>query len=87
MLAKKRMGVAPSISAASVSSSGTVMKNWRKRNVAVALAMSGIVRPVQVFSRPKPATMSRVGKMRTSTGSMSVRKMVRKIRLRRGKRK
>ena len=42
---KKRNGPAPSMRAASSSSSGTVMKNWRNRNVAVAEAISGSVRP------------------------------------------
>ena len=42
---KNRSAPAPSIRAASVSSSGTVRKNCRNRNVAVADAMSGIVRP------------------------------------------
>ncbi len=42
---KKRMGPAPSMRAASTSSSGTVRKNWRNRKVAVAEAISGIVRP------------------------------------------
>ena len=42
---KKRMGPAPSMRAASTSSSGTVRKNWRNRNVAVAEAISGSVRP------------------------------------------
>ena len=42
---KKRIGPAPSMRAASTSSSGTVRKNWRNRKVAVALAISGTVRP------------------------------------------
>ena len=42
---KKRIGPAPSMRAASTSSSGTVRKNWRNRKVAVALAISGIVSP------------------------------------------
>ncbi len=42
---KNRIGPAPSIRAASTSSSGTVRKNWRNRNVAVADAISGTVRP------------------------------------------
>ena len=40
-----RIGPAPSMRAASTSSSGTVRKNWRNRKVAVAEAISGIVRP------------------------------------------
>ena len=52
---KKRSGPAPSIRAASASSSGTVRKNWRKRNVAVAEAISGMVRPANVFSSPRSA--------------------------------
>ena len=42
---KKRTGPAPSMRAASISSSGTVRKNWRNRKVAVAEAISGSVRP------------------------------------------
>jgi hypothetical protein len=42
---KKRIGPAPSMRAASASSSGMVRKNWRNRNVAVADAISGTVRP------------------------------------------
>ena len=42
---KKRMGPAPSMRAASTSSSGTVRKNWRNKKVAVAEAISGIVKP------------------------------------------
>ena len=42
---KKRIGPAPSMRAASASSSGTVRKNCRKRKVAVAEAMSGSVSP------------------------------------------
>ncbi|MNF10408.1 hypothetical protein D3C80_2113360 [compost metagenome] len=42
---KKRTGPAPSMRAASISSSGTVRKNWRNRKVAVADAISGRVRP------------------------------------------
>ena len=45
MVTKKRSGPAPSTRAASASSSGTVMKNWRNRKVAVAEAISGMVRP------------------------------------------
>ena len=42
---KKRMGPAPSMRAASTSSSGTVRKNWRNKKVAVAEAINGIVKP------------------------------------------
>ena len=84
---KNRSGPAPSIRAASVSSSGTVRKNWRKRNVAVADAISGIVRPAYELRRPRSATTLKVGMMRTSTGSMSVRKIVQKHAIRNGKRK
>ena len=42
---KKRIGPAPSMRAASASSSGIVRKNWRNRNVAVADAISGSVSP------------------------------------------
>ena len=42
---KKRMGPAPSMRAASTNSSGTVRKNCLNRNVAVADAISGTVRP------------------------------------------
>ena len=39
------MGPAPSSWAASASESGMVWKNWRKRKVPVAEAISGTVRP------------------------------------------
>ncbi len=42
---KKRNGPAPSIRDASSNSSGTVMKNCRNNNVAVADAISGNVNP------------------------------------------
>ena len=45
MSRKKRSGPAPSIFAASTTSSGTVRKNWRNSSVAVALAISGTVSP------------------------------------------
>ncbi|MNV84651.1 hypothetical protein D3C71_1785420 [compost metagenome] len=45
MSLKNRMGPAPSTRAASTSSSGTVRKNCRNRNVAVADAISGTVSP------------------------------------------
>ena len=42
---KNRIGPAPSMRAASVSSSGTVKKNWRNKKVAVAEAINGTVNP------------------------------------------
>ena len=45
MSLKNRQGPAPSTRAASSSSFGMVMKNWRKRSVAVAEAISGRIRP------------------------------------------
>ena len=42
---KNRIGPAPSMRAASTSSSGTVRKNCLKRKVAVALAINGMVSP------------------------------------------
>ena len=45
MSQKKRIGEAPSTRAASVSSSGTLRKNCRNRKVAVAEAISGMIRP------------------------------------------
>ncbi len=45
MSQKNFIGPAPSIRAASVSSSGIVMKNCRNRKVAVAQAISGTTRP------------------------------------------
>ena len=42
---KKRSAPAPSILAASTSSSGIVKNTWRKSRVAVAEAMSGTVSP------------------------------------------
>ena len=55
MSRKKRIGPAPSMRAASSSSSGTVRKNWRNRKVAVAEAISGIVRPAKLFSMCRSA--------------------------------
>src|SRR5215510_5260224 len=84
---KKRIGPAPSMRAASASSSGTVRKNWRNRNVAVAEAMRGRVRPTYELRMPRSETTLKVGMMRTSTGSISVTKIIQKKKLRRGKRK
>ena len=55
---KKRIGPAPSMRAASTSSSGTVRKNWRNRKVAVAEAISGIDRPAKVLIILSLATTS-----------------------------
>ena len=55
---KKRMGPAPSMRAASTSSSGMVRKNCRNKKVAVAEAISGTVRPAKLLSSPNPATTS-----------------------------
>ena len=84
---KNRSGPAPSIRAASRSSSGTVRKNWRKRNVAVAEAIRGMVRPAYELRSRRSATTLKVGRMRTSTGSVRVRKIVQKHAIRSGKRK
>ncbi len=53
----------------------------------MAEATSGRTSPPNVLMRPKPATTSKVGMMRTSTGSMRVRKMSQKAAMRSGKRK
>ena len=45
MSRKNLSGPAPSMRAASASSSGTVRKNWRNRKVAVALAIRGTESP------------------------------------------
>src|SRR5260370_31225904 len=87
MSKKNRIGVAPSIRDASVSSSGIVMKNWRNRNVAVALAISGMVRPAYVLSMLRCETTAEVGTMRASTGSIRVMKMIQNAAVRNGKRK
>src|SRR6266702_970533 len=84
---KKRIAPAPSMRAASISSSGSVMKNWRNRKVAVAEAISGNVRPLYVLLRCIDDTTCTVGKIRTSTGSISVTKISQNARLRNGKRK
>src|SRR5262249_37196231 len=84
---KKRKGPAPSIRAASRSSSGRVRKNWRKRNVAVAEARRGMVRPADELSKGRSDTTLTGGRLRTSTGSMRVRKIVQKHAFRSGKRK
>ena len=84
---KKRIGEAPSMRAASTSSSGTVRKNWRNKNVAVAEAISGTVKPAIELSILRSDTTSYVGPMRTSTGSISVMKIIQNTILRNGKRK
>src|SRR5512141_713492 len=84
---KKRIGPAPSMRAASTSSSGTVRKNWRNRNVAVAEAMRGMVRPAKVLSMPRSDTTLYVRPLRTSPGSLSVTKIAQKHSVRKGKRK
>src|SRR4051812_12124414 len=84
---KKRMGLAPSMRDASVNSSGTVRKNCRNRKVAVAEAISGMVRPAYVFSMFRSDRTLYVGRMRTSTGSISVTKIAQNTVLRKGKRK
>ena len=53
---KNRMGEAPSILDASASSSGTVKKNCLNKNVAVAEAMRGMVKPAKLLIIPKSAT-------------------------------
>lgn len=58
MSRKKRNGPAPSIRAASNSSFGTDLKNCREKKVPVAEAMSGRIRPVQLFSSPSSCTTS-----------------------------
>src|SRR4051794_3352320 len=84
---KKRMGPAPSMRAASASSSGMVRKNWRKRKVAVADAMSGSVRPTYESRMPRSDATLKVGMIRTSIGSMRVTKIIQKKKFRPGKRK
>src|SRR4051794_22927649 len=84
---KKRIAPAPSMRAASINSSGSVMKNWRNRNVAVADAISGSVKPLYVLLRCIDETTCTVGKMRTSTGSISVTKISQNAKPRNGKRK
>jgi hypothetical protein len=44
-MSQKKRSEAPSTRAASASSSGTLRKNCRNRNVAVAEAISGMIRP------------------------------------------
>ena len=73
--------------AASASSSGTVRKNWRKRKVAVADAMSGRMSPWYESRRCRSDATLNVGMMRTSIGSISVTKIIQKKNFRSGKRK
>src|ERR1700744_393412 len=87
MSQKNRSAPAPSIRAASISSSGSVMKNCRNRNVAVADAISGSVSPAYVLDMCIDDTTCTVGKMRTSTGSINVTKISQNAVLRNGKRK
>jgi len=58
MSQKNFIGPAPSMREASTSSPGMVMKNWRNRKVAVALAISGMISPPQLFSMPRSDTTS-----------------------------
>src|SRR6266852_7155511 len=81
---KKRIGPAPSMRAASASSSGTVKKNCRNKKVAVAEAMSGSVSPTYESIIPKSDTTLKVGMIRTSTGSISVTKIIQKKKFRSG---
>ena len=53
MSRRKRSGPAPSMRAASTSSSGMATNTWRNSSVAVAEAISGTVRPVKLLIRPK----------------------------------
>ena len=55
MSRRNRHGPAPSIRAASTSSSGTARNTWRNSSVAVADAISGTVSPVKVLISPNPA--------------------------------
>jgi len=52
---KNRSGPAPSMRAASTSSSGIATNTWRNNSVAVAEAISGNHRPVKVLIKPKSA--------------------------------
>src|SRR6267142_3373228 len=85
MWRKKRRGPAPSILAASTSSSGMVMKNCRKSRVAVAEAISGRVSPPNVLTRWRSDTTVHGGMIRTSTGSIRVMKIIQKNTMRSGK--
>ena len=84
---KNLMGPALSIFAASISSSGMVIKNCLNKKVAVAEAISGKQRPVYEFSKSSLAMTSKVGNIRTSTGSISVMKISQKKSIRMGNRK
>ncbi len=81
---KNRMGPAPSIRAASINSLGIVKKNCRNKKVAVAEAIKGKVRPAYVLTKPKLATTSNVGEIRTSTGNIKVIKISQKHSMRNG---
>ncbi len=84
---KNRSGPPPSTRTASHNSSGTVIKNWRNRKVAVADAMSGKINPEYVSSIFKSATTLYVDRIRTSTGNIKVIKIIQKKNIRKRKRK
>src|ERR1700722_17518432 len=87
MSQRNRNGPAPSMRAASTSSSGIATKTWRNNNVAVADAMSGNQRPVNVLISPRSDITEKVGMMRTSTGNISVMKINQNATCRQGNRK
>src|SRR4051794_41887110 len=83
---KKRIGPAPSMRAASASSSGTVRKNWRKRKVAGGGAMSGSGRPTYELSMPRSGNTLYVGGMGTHHRRHQHTHIIQKKKMLRGKR-
>ena len=67
-----------------MSSSGIVMNTCRNMNVAVADAISGILKPAYEFNIPKFETTSNVGIILTSTGNIRVIKINQKNNKRNG---
>ena len=86
MLRKVRTWLAPSMRAASSSSSGMPRKNCRAMNSPKASASRGSTTPHVLLSRSRSMTSWNCGIMITCTGTMSVLRMSRNSRSRPGKR-
>ena len=61
--------------AASMSSSGTVLKYWRNMKVPVAVMIDGTMMPASVSYRPRSRITTNVEGMITSVGSIVVARM------------
>ena len=77
-----RHSLAPSMRAASISSSGIVSMYWRSRNTPVGVAAGGRITPHSELVRPSAVTTRNAGTRITEIGIISVDKMKTKIALR-----